>query len=85
MSVACGTALPSIQGAMKAGIRPELLLADFDQKAMSATEQLAAEIGYTGTITRPAQEAVGREGINIFDVNEMSQLKDYLGDNGGKN
>lgn len=84
LSVACGTALPSIQGAMKAGIRPELLLADFDQKAMSATEQLAAEIGYTGTITRPAQEAVGREGINIFDVNEMSQLKDYLGDNGGR-
>lgn len=83
LSVACGTALPSMQGAMKAGIAPELMLADFDTSAMNATEKLAQDIGYTGTITRPASEAIGQDGINIFDTEKMAQLKEYLEANGG--
>jgi SAM-dependent methyltransferase len=84
LSVACGTALPSMQGAIAAGVNPDLLLVDFDQNAMAATERLKEEIGYQGRIVRPAQEVVGKDGINIFDPMEMGKLKDYLGDNGGR-
>ena len=84
LSVACGTALPAMQGANSAGISPRLYLADFDNAALEATEQLAKEIGFTGNISTPAREALGKVTINIFDDEEMERLGAYLGDNGGR-
>lgn len=84
LSVACGTALPAMQGAMRANIKPELYLADFDVKALENTEKLAKEIGFDGKIKRPSRDLNGKDTINIFNIDDMSKLKDYLINNGGQ-
>ncbi|MGH7238343.1 MAG: hypothetical protein ACREGF_07450, partial [Candidatus Saccharimonadales bacterium] len=76
MSVACGTALPSMKAAIHAGITPDLALVDISQTAMAATEELAAEIGYTGSITKHFK--------NIFKSKDMAELRDFLGSNGDR-
>lgn len=75
LSIACGTALPSMKAATRAGIAPSLLLADLDDGAMSATVELGKEVGFKGTI----QE----NHVNIFDANEMAKFRDELEKNGG--
>lgn len=76
MSVACGTALPAMKGAVSAGLTPELVLLDIDTKAMKATRSLAPEVGFTGDITQIRQ--------NIFDPQEMVRLRDELMEDGDK-
>ncbi len=79
LSVACGTALPAMQGAIKAGISPRLFLADYDEHAMASTELLGREIGFSGEIILP-NAVVGSGSINIFDENVMKNLGDTLRD-----
>lgn len=70
MSIACGTALPTMKAAVHTGIAPRLTLLDFDRTAMNATEILADEIGFKGEITK--------KGMNIFDGDKMAQMKAEL-------
>jgi SAM-dependent methyltransferase len=71
LSIACGTALPSMQGAVHAGIRPTLTLVDFDPKAMDTAVELGAEVGFEGEIEKLPP-------VNIFDNGNMAELKDEL-------
>lgn len=70
MSVACGTALPAMKAANRAGIAPELTLLDIDPNAMNSTQKLAGEIDFKGSIKQRS--------MNIFDEQEMTGLKDEL-------
>lgn len=76
MSVACGTALPAMKAAVRAGLDPELVLLDIDKKAMQATKDLAPEVGFTGDITQIRK--------NIFDPEAMARLRDKLMEDGDK-
>jgi hypothetical protein len=76
MSVACGTALPTMKAAVHAGIKPDLMLVDIDESAMDATEQLAEEIGFEGNITKRR--------TSIFRESRMSELREELGHNGDR-
>lgn len=76
MSVACGTALPAMKAAQKAGIKPEMLLVDIDKTALQSTQSLGAEIGYEGTLEQHM--------TNIFSSKDMAELRTYLGGNGGR-
>jgi len=78
LSIACGTALPAMQGSKRAGIKPNLYLADFDNSALEATEELSKQINFSGNIIRPSIEALGKATMNIFNKGEMKQLDDYL-------
>lgn len=75
MSVACGTALPTLQAMMVAGVpNTRLHLIDVDKRAMAETGTLAQEIGFTGQLD-PEQ-------LNIFDPETMAALKARLTANG---
>lgn len=52
MSVASGTALPTIQASIAADVdhKTKLLLVDLDRKAMESTKVLSDEIGFDGTV-----------------------------------
>lgn len=76
MSVACGTALPAMKAALKAGINPEMLLVDIDESALESTQKLGEEIGYKGTLEQHK--------TNIFSPEDMAELRTFLGDNGGR-
>lgn len=76
MSVACGTALPSMKAAINAGVSPHLILADVDETALRATHELGQQIGYDGILSQHR--------INIFHPGHMARLRKYLGDNGGR-
>lgn len=76
MSVACGTALPAMKAALKAGIKPEMLLVDIDENALKSTQRLGEDIGYEGSLEQHT--------TNIFSENDMAELRTYLGDNGGR-
>ena len=78
LSIACGTALPAMQGSIRAGIRPNLFLADFDNSALELTASIAKEIGFQGTINRPSKEALGKDTVNIFNEKDMNTLVEYL-------
>ncbi len=73
MSVACGTALPVMQSVLKVDIESKLILVDKDKKALSATETLASEIGYSGQIFKYDE-------TNIFSTDEMESLSNELDD-----
>ena len=72
MSVACGTALPTIQGALAAGIdhKTSLLLVDPDKNAMSSTVEIADELGFQGEIQQ--------ERMNVFKPEKVADLKERL-------
>lgn len=72
MSVASGTALPTIQAAIAADVdhKTKLLLVDLDRAAMEATKQLASEVGFDGTVEQRR--------ANVFDSNAMQRLRDEL-------
>ena len=70
MSIACGTALPTMKAAVHSEIQPSVTLIDYDRTAMAATEQLAAEIGFEGDITKRP--------MNIFSPDKMAKLKHEL-------
>lgn len=74
MSVACGTALPSMKAAVHAGISPDLYLVDWDHSAMDATEKLAGEVGFQGRIEKKP--------LNIFNPHDLAALRGSLGSNG---
>lgn len=80
LSVACGTALPAMQGAMMAGIHPRLNLLDQDLSAMSSTQDLAQQIGFEGEITMETKQSkTGEErGYDIFNHAEMREYIDEL-------
>ncbi|MBC7546240.1 hypothetical protein H7171_00670 [Candidatus Saccharibacteria bacterium] len=71
MSVACGTALPAMKAALKAEISPDMMLIDLDKKALEATRKMAAEIGFSGSMTQ-------RSDINIFKPEAMADLQAEL-------
>jgi SAM-dependent methyltransferase len=76
-SIACGTALPAMKAAMRAGIHPEMLLVDLDKSALQATRDIAEEIGFDGAMSQ-------RDDINIFVPKEMARLREELGSNGDR-
>lgn len=76
LSVACGTALPTMKAAIHAGVKPELLLADLDKNAMEETAKLGAEIGFEGVIDQHR--------INIFNPESMKKLGEKLDNDGGR-
>lgn len=71
MSIACGTALPTMKAAVHSGVQPKITLIDFDRKAMSATKELAAEIGFEGDID-------DQKPMNIFNTKNLDALRDKL-------
>lgn len=73
MSVACGTALPTMKAAQRAGIEPNLLLVDYDEKVLHATKELGQEIGFVGELRQ--------EKTNIFSADDMAALRSELGSN----
>lgn len=84
MSVASGTALPSMKGAMQAGISPRLILADHDVSALRAAKALGREIGFGGqlmhrrtNIFNPSM--MGRLQAKLEEKGLRPQLMDYLG------
>jgi hypothetical protein len=71
MSVACGTALPAMQGAIRAEVKTsDLSLLDLDKDAMDSTMALAAEIHYSGSISQRR--------LNIFNPKRMAALREEL-------
>lgn len=74
MSIACGTALPTLKAAVNSGTAPKITLIDYDLEAMQATSELAEEIGFEGEITTKA--------MNIFDTERMARLKEKLAADG---
>ncbi|HJQ08188.1 MAG TPA: hypothetical protein VJ836_01755 [Candidatus Saccharimonadales bacterium] len=71
MSVACGTALPTMQAVMRANApNATLLLVDKDKRSMSLTSQLAQEIGFSGTLQSKNHD--------IFDRDVMRKLRQEL-------
>ncbi|MBL8121947.1 hypothetical protein JNM87_04340 [Candidatus Saccharibacteria bacterium] len=76
MSVACGTALPAMQGAMRAGIdnRTSLTLVDLDPDAMGSTQSLATDLRFQGDITQ--------QRMNIFDPRKVQNLKERFEQSG---
>ena len=70
MSVACGTALPAMKASVRAAIRPELLLVDFDTEALRAAGGLASTVGFAGV--------VHTKRMNIFNVERLRSLGDQL-------
>jgi SAM-dependent methyltransferase len=71
MSVACGTALPTAQGAVHAGIsNATLSLLDGDRRSMGRARELAEAVGFTGRIVA----TVG----DVFNRQTMAQLKEEL-------
>lgn len=71
MSIGCGTALPTMQAALRAGISPDLFLIDFDKKALAATDSLAKELGFHGALNK-------RSNINIFNARHLRRLRSEL-------
>lgn len=67
MSVACGTALPVVTAAAHVGIRPNLLLLDFDIEALKQATQLAESVRFRGQIDKRR--------MNIFDLAAMEALR----------
>lgn len=76
MSVACGTALPTMKAAQRAGVEPELFLIDYDENVLKATEDLGRQINFTGSLKQ--------ERVNIFSSDDMAQLRGLLGGNGDR-
>lgn len=66
MSVACGTAIPTLQVARLAGIKPELTLVDGDMSVMNATTDIADALG----IGNGFNKITG----NVFDRDFMESL-----------
>lgn len=76
LSIACGTALPTMRAAVAAGVRPRLLLADVSARALRQATQLAKSIGYTGEVTTKR--------LNIFDPRAMHKLGAELAEHGAR-
>ena len=63
MSIACGTAVPTLQVARLAGIKPELTLVDFNTSVMDATTDIANALGIGN--------GFNKEAGNVFDQSFM--------------
>lgn len=76
LSIACGTALPTMKAAVHSGLRPNLTLVDFSNDSMGAVETLADEIGFEGNIEKKR--------MNIFNPASLEKLGRTFDEKGGR-
>jgi hypothetical protein len=79
VSVAGGTALPTMQAIMRSGVDPsriQLVLVESDKRAVAAAADFAERIGFQGAIVH--------KDVNVFDPKEMAALHEELQAEGAK-
>ncbi|MEO6513887.1 MAG: hypothetical protein ABIR37_04350 [Candidatus Saccharimonadales bacterium] len=74
MSIACGTALPTIKAAVSAKVSPKMHLVDWNVDAMNDAYSLAEELDFKGEMKQHR--------ANIFEPRHMSLLKQKLESSG---
>lgn len=83
MSVACGTAIPTLQVAREVGINPKLTLVDGDERVMSQTVAIAEALGLRNGFKKKQGDVFNEEfmrslecGVKIID---LMGIFEYIG------